>query len=61
MLIFIYFEFKAAFGNEYLPGSEFMILSLFVFILFNNFVSLFPYIFPRSSHLVFTIGLAIPL
>nr|VFU78757.1 ATP synthase 6 [Proasellus hercegovinensis] len=36
-------------------------LALFTFIMFNNSMGLFPQIFTASSHLVFTMSLALPL
>nr|YP_010032417.1 ATP synthase F0 subunit 6 [Cicadetta abscondita]QOW07742.1 ATP synthase F0 subunit 6 [Cicadetta abscondita] len=42
-------------------GSPLMFLSLFMFILLNNLLGLLPYIFTSSSHLVFTMSLALPL
>nr|ADO60638.1 ATP synthase F0 subunit 6 [Ischalia sp. BMNH 840493] len=36
-------------------------ISLFSFILFNNFIGLFPYIFTSSSHMVFSLSLALPI
>nr|AIW06148.1 ATP synthase F0 subunit 6 [Gaeana maculata] len=42
-------------------GSSLIFLGLFMFILMNNFIGLFPYIFTSSSHLVFTLSLALPL
>nr|AWV83423.1 ATP synthase F0 subunit 6 [Aleeta curvicosta] len=42
-------------------GSSLLFCSLFIFILLNNFLGLFPYIFTSSSHLVFTMTLAFPL
>nr|YP_009480359.1 ATP synthase FO subunit 6 [Gasteruption parvicollarium]ALJ93742.1 ATP synthase FO subunit 6 [Gasteruption parvicollarium] len=38
-----------------------MFLSLFNLILINNFMGLYPYIFTSSSHLTFSLSLAIPL
>lgn len=35
-------------------------LSFFTLVLFNNIAGLFPYIFTASSHLVFTLSLALP-
>lgn len=42
-------------------GRSLIFLSLFIFILINNILGLLPYIFTSSSHLVFTIRLALPL
>nr|YP_010332276.1 ATP synthase F0 subunit 6 [Rhopalosiphum rufiabdominalis]UNH85026.1 ATP synthase F0 subunit 6 [Rhopalosiphum rufiabdominalis] len=41
-------------------SPAFLFISLFMFILLNNFFSLFPYIFSSSSHMVFSITLALP-
>nr|QWQ55616.1 ATP synthase F0 subunit 6 [Ruidocollaris sinensis] len=42
-------------------GATLIFLSLFCYILFNNFLGLFPYIFTSSSHLTMTLTLALPL
>nr|YP_010586047.1 ATP synthase F0 subunit 6 [Apsilochorema hwangi]UZZ43783.1 ATP synthase F0 subunit 6 [Apsilochorema hwangi] len=53
-------EFKTLLGNT--PnGTTLMFISLFTFIVFNNFLGLFPYIFTSSSHLSMTLTLAFPL
>ena len=36
-------------------------ISIFFFIIFNNFMGLFPYIFTRTRHISFTLTLALPL
>lgn len=54
-------EFKTLLGPTGHPGSTLLFVSLFSFILFNNFIGLFPYIFTCTSHLVFTLTLALPL
>nr|QXT60028.1 ATP synthase membrane subunit 6 [Chaitophorus populialbae] len=41
-------------------SPSFMFISLFMFIFLNNFFSLFPYIFSSSSHMVFSLSLALP-
>nr|CAC27826.1 ATP synthase A chain subunit 6 [Chaitophorus leucomelas] len=41
-------------------SPSFMFISLFMFIFMNNFFSLFPYIFSSSSHMVFSLSLALP-
>nr|ALO76630.1 ATP synthase F0 subunit 6 [Melyridae sp. GENSP01] len=43
------------------PGTTLIFVSLFSLILFNNFMGLFPYIFTSSSHMTFTLALALPL
>nr|YP_010448659.1 ATP synthase F0 subunit 6 [Sinelater perroti]UTS56947.1 ATP synthase F0 subunit 6 [Sinelater perroti] len=42
-------------------GLTLIFISLFSFILFNNALSLFPYVFSCSSHMVLTLTLALPL
>nr|YP_010462974.1 ATP synthase F0 subunit 6 [Epeorus alexandri]UUJ36853.1 ATP synthase F0 subunit 6 [Epeorus alexandri] len=54
-------EFNTLLGPTGHPGSTFLFLSLFSLIVFNNFLGLFPYIFTSSSHLAFTLALALPL
>jgi len=47
-------------GNEN-KGNSFILTSLFLIILLNNFLGLFPYIFTRTRHLTLTLTLALPL
>ena len=47
-------------GNEN-KGNSFILTCLFLIILINNFLGLFPYIFTRTSHLILTLTLALPL
>nr|YP_009485886.1 ATP synthase F0 subunit 6 [Paroster mesosturtensis]AVZ66459.1 ATP synthase F0 subunit 6 [Paroster mesosturtensis] len=54
-------EFKTLLGPFNHKGSTFMFISLFTFILFNNFMGLFPYVFTSSSHMTMTLALALPL
>nr|AIW06274.1 ATP synthase F0 subunit 6 [Ephemerella sp. MT-2014] len=54
-------EFSTLLGPQGRVGSTFLFISLFTMILFNNLLGLFPYIFTSSSHLVFTLTLALPL
>lgn len=56
----IYNEIKILIGLNY-KGNSLIFVSLFLFILFNNFFGLLPYVFTRSSHLVFTMRLSLPL
>nr|CAC27838.1 ATP synthase A chain subunit 6 [Geoica utricularia]CAQ52917.1 F-ATPase subunit 6 [Geoica utricularia] len=41
-------------------SPSFIFMSLFIFILLNNFISLFPYVFSSSSHMIFSLSLALP-
>nr|AVJ52305.1 ATP synthase F0 subunit 6 [Agonosoma flavolineatum] len=53
-------EFKMLLG----PGTKgitLLMISLFMFILTNNAMGLLPYVFTSSSHLIFTMTLALPL
>ena len=52
---------KAVFGETVIQGTIFIFIRIFFFILFNNFIGLFPYVFTRRSHISFTLTLALPL
>nr|ARH55140.1 ATP synthase F0 subunit 6 [Pheletes quercus] len=54
-------EFKILLKINKMKGSTLIFISLFSMILFNNFLSLFPYIFSSTSHLTLTLALALPL
>lgn len=54
-------EFKTLLKNNYFQGSTFIFISIFTFILFNNFLGLFPYIFTRTSHLTLSLSISLPL
>nr|ALO76874.1 ATP synthase F0 subunit 6 [Anaspidinae sp. GENSP01] len=60
IILFLHLEFKNLLGNK-IKGMTLMFISLFSFILFNNFLGLFPYIFTSSSHMAMTLTLALPL
>lgn len=61
VLIRVYIELKAVFGEIAIAGTLLIFLVSFFFILASNFIGLFPYVFTASSHLVFTLALSIPL
>lgn len=54
-------EFKTLLGKNRFNGSTFIFISLFTFIIFNNFLGIFPYIFTRTSHLTITLSISLPL
>nr|YP_009503732.1 ATP synthase F0 subunit 6 [Lasioderma serricorne]AWY13617.1 ATP synthase F0 subunit 6 [Lasioderma serricorne] len=53
-------EFKILIGPSN-KGMTMIFISLFFFILMNNFLGLFPYIFTATSHMALTLSLALPL
>nr|YP_003208279.1 ATP synthase F0 subunit 6 [Diatraea saccharalis]ACI31819.1 ATP synthase F0 subunit 6 [Diatraea saccharalis] len=55
-------EFKLLIGfKNNAKGSTFIFLSMFSFILYNNFLGLFPYIFTSTSHLNLTLSISLPM
>nr|YP_009643536.1 ATP synthase F0 subunit 6 [Psolodesmus mandarinus]AWH61861.1 ATP synthase F0 subunit 6 [Psolodesmus mandarinus] len=54
-------EFKTLLGSGGMNGSTIMFISVFSTIVFINFMGLFPYLFTSTSHLVFTLTMALPL
>nr|YP_009228286.1 ATP synthase F0 subunit 6 [Epicauta chinensis]AKL79035.1 ATP synthase F0 subunit 6 [Epicauta chinensis] len=53
-------EFKTLLGPSS-SGATLIFISLFSFILINNFMGLFPYVFTSTSHMALTLSLALPL
>nr|YP_009742819.1 ATP synthase F0 subunit 6 [Streptocephalus cafer]QID91181.1 ATP synthase F0 subunit 6 [Streptocephalus cafer] len=53
-------EFSMLLGPSKM-GAPLLLISLFVFIFYNNFLGLFPYIFTATSHLAVSLGMALPL
>lgn len=54
-------EFKTLIGTNRFNGSTFIFITLFFFVLFNNFLGLFPYIFTSTSHLNLSLTLSLTL
>nr|YP_010713298.1 ATP synthase F0 subunit 6 [Mesobuthus eupeus]WDA95761.1 ATP synthase F0 subunit 6 [Mesobuthus eupeus] len=42
-------------------GAELLLVTLFWFIVMSNFLGLFPFIFTATSHILVTLGLALPI
>nr|YP_009169962.1 ATP synthase F0 subunit 6 [Polypedilum vanderplanki]ALD88427.1 ATP synthase F0 subunit 6 [Polypedilum vanderplanki] len=61
IFLILHKEFKMLIGTHSFNGTTFMFISLFSFILYNNFLGLFPYIFTSTSHMTITLTLALPL
>ena len=49
------------FGETVIQGTIFIFIRIFFFIVINNFIGLFPYVFTRRRHISFTLALALPL
>nr|QXT59927.1 ATP synthase membrane subunit 6 [Betacallis alnicolens] len=60
MLLILNNEMLMLYKTKNIKSPSFMFISLFIFILLNNFLSLFPYIFSSSSHMIFSLTLALP-
>nr|YP_010287498.1 ATP synthase F0 subunit 6 [Lophophelma iterans]UKT61829.1 ATP synthase F0 subunit 6 [Lophophelma iterans] len=61
ILLKLHNEFKNLLKNKYFNGSTLIFISLFSFVLFNNFLGLFPYIFTSTSHLTISLSISLPL
>jgi len=57
----IYAEFKNLLGLTSFSGRTIPFIALFIFIIVNNVMGLFPYIFTASSHMALTLTLSLPL
>nr|AEW49309.1 ATP synthase F0 subunit 6 [Locusta migratoria] len=54
-------EFKMLLGKNSFQGSTLILISIFIMMLFNNFMGLFPYIFTSTSHMTLTFSIALPM
>ena len=61
VIIFLKNELGAVFGGGALPGTSYLFIRLFFFILFSNLMGVIPYIFTRTSHMSVTLILSLPL
>lgn len=59
ILIFLFKEFKIIINFSF--SNLIIFLSLFIIILFNNFIGLFPFIFTSSRHIRFCLSFSITL
>nr|AML26115.1 ATP synthase F0 subunit 6 [Curculionidae sp. BMNH 1274272] len=61
LILHLHKEFKILIKLSQFKGSTIFFTSLFTFIMLNNLMGLFPYIFTSSSHLNYTLTLSLPL
>nr|YP_010283996.1 ATP synthase F0 subunit 6 [Conopomorpha sinensis]UIF93861.1 ATP synthase F0 subunit 6 [Conopomorpha sinensis] len=54
-------EFKILIGFKNTNGTTLIFISIFTFILFNNLLGIFPYIFTSTSHLTLSLSISLPL
>ena len=54
-------ELRAVFSALVMPGTVFLFIGVFIFIVFSNFIGLFPYIFTCTRHISLTVTLALPI
>lgn len=54
-------ELRAVLGGYMSPGAMLIFVSFFSLVIRVNFMGLMPYVFTPSSHLRFTLRLALPL
>lgn len=54
-------EISILIKSKLFKGYSLIIIRLFIFIFFNNFIGLFPYIFTSSRHIVFSFSLSFSL
>lgn len=57
----LYKEFKIILYNKFNLYNLLFFISIIILILINNFIGLFPYIFTRSRHLIFSLSFSLPL
>ena len=60
-MIYLENELRAVIGPTKVPGTIFIFLCFFFFIIYSNLFGLLPFIFTRTSHLVITLSLALPV
>nr|QXT60008.1 ATP synthase membrane subunit 6 [Shivaphis tilisucta] len=53
-------EMLMLYKSKNIKSPSFLFISLFMFIFLNNLTGLFPYIFSSSSHMIFSMTLALP-
>nr|AII02308.1 ATP synthase F0 subunit 6 [Cameraria ohridella] len=57
----LHLEFKTLIGKNNTNGTTLIFISIFTFVLFNNFLGIFPYIFTSTSHLCLSLSISLPM
>lgn len=58
---YLFNEFTISIGGVKTPGLAHFFVSVFILIVFSNFIGLFPYVFTSTRHLRITLALALPV
>lgn len=61
ILLKVYHELKTILNNKFNNINSIILISIFFYILFNNIIGLYPYIFTRSRHIIFSLRISLPL
>jgi len=61
LLLYLEGELRAVFSDYIAPGSIYIFIRVFIFIISSNFIGLFPYVFTCTSHISLTVTLALPI
>lgn len=61
IIILLYYEFKIILNRKFNYINSIIFIRIFIIILLNNFIGLYPYIFTSSRHLIFSLTLSLPL
>jgi F-type H+-transporting ATPase subunit a len=57
----LFYEIKTLLGPINIIGSPIIFIAILLIIVFNNFIGLFPYIFTRTSHIICSLSLSLPI
>lgn len=61
LLKILFNEFKIIINKNKNNNFRLIFISIFIFIILNNFIGLFPYIFTRTRHLTINLTLSLPI
>lgn len=61
IILILFFELKNILINKFNWLNSIFFISLFILILINNLIGLFPYIFTTSRHIIFSLRFSLPI